>query len=163
MSLLWAYFWPVVGFGLLSGIVAAVIALRKRRWSLVAAGLVVAFAGVAAWHGPLGAADRLTFAVETSARTTLDYFEMTAVEAHLHRDPLSRRLILSGPADSFQRGELVRVMSKIPGVGRASWSRGSGLPLILEALIACAAGFILGLLLAYAVELRRRHNAQWKW
>jgi len=76
---------------------------------------------------------------------------------------LSRRLILSGPADDFQRDQLVKIMSQVPGVSRASWSPSGGLPLIAEALFAAIAGFLAGLLLAYGIELRRRYNAQWKW
>jgi hypothetical protein len=30
-------------------------------------------------------------------------------------------------------------------------------------MIASLLGFLLGLLLAYLVELRRRYNAQWNW
>jgi hypothetical protein len=35
--------------------------------------------------------------------------------------------------------------------------------LLLEAGIVSVAGFLVGLLLAYVIELRRRYNAQWKW
>jgi hypothetical protein len=72
--------------------------------------------------------------------------------------------MLAGTADDFQRSELVRIMGAVPGVSSASWSaeRG-GLPLIAEGTIASLAGFLVGLLLAYLVELRRRYNAQWKW
>ena len=44
------------------------------------------------------------------------------------------------------------------------WSSdGGGLPLILEGLAVTVLGFLLGLLLAYLVELRRRYNEQWNW
>jgi hypothetical protein len=49
-------------------------------------------------------------------------------------------------------------------VREARWSGdGGGLPLIAEGMIASLLGFLLGLLLAYLVELRRRYNAQWNW
>lgn len=77
------------------------------------------------WHGPLGAADRLAAQIEAQSRSTLDYFEMPRVSARLQRGPLTRRLILSGPADDFQRGELVRIMDAQPGVGEVAWDPGS--------------------------------------
>jgi hypothetical protein len=127
------------------------------------AAAAVALAGTVLWHGPLGAADRFAAKVEPRARAVLVDWEMVQVQARLHRSPLSRRLILSGPADDFQRDQLVKIMSQVPGVSRASWSPSGGLPLIAEALFAAIAGFLAGLLLAYGIELRRRYNAQWKW
>ena len=54
--------------------------------------------------------------------------------------------MLSGPADDFQRGELVRLMSQVPGVSGATWSdRRGGLPLIAEGALAAILGFLLGL------------------
>ena len=40
---------------------------------------------------------------------------------------------------------------------------GGGTPLIAEGTGASLLGFLIGLLLAYLVELRRRYNAQWNW
>jgi hypothetical protein len=118
----------------------------------------------ALWHGPLGAADRFSTRVERNARKALDYYEMTQITGHLHRGPLTRRLILAGPADDFQSSELVRLMSQLPGVNRAQWSAANaGPPLILEGIGVGVLGFLFGLLLAYLVELRRRYNAQWTW
>ena len=37
------------------------------------------------------------------------------------------------------------------------------MPLIVEACLLALAGFSLGLLLAYLVELRRRAYAEWRW
>jgi hypothetical protein len=51
---------------------------------------------------------------------------MTLVRARVERDPLRRSLILSGPADDFQQGELVRILSGIPGVGTVRWSTPPG-------------------------------------
>lgn len=163
MSPFWSYFWPVVLFGLLCGAVPGVIWLRrKRRLPLIIAG-AVALGGAVAWNGPLGAAGRFTAEVEARSRAVLVDWEMGDVRAHLHRSPLSRRLVLSGPADDFQRSELVKILSLVDGVSSAEWSNDSGIPLIAEALAAAAAGFLLGLLLAYVIELRRRYNAQWSW
>ena len=38
---------------------------------------------------------------------------------------LARRLILSGPADEFQRQELVRILDDIPGVLEVRWDAAS--------------------------------------
>jgi membrane associated rhomboid family serine protease len=35
--------------------------------------------------------------------------------------------------------------------------------LIAEGLAAAIVGFLIGAVLAYVVELRRRYNAQWTW
>jgi hypothetical protein len=166
MNALWNYFWPALAAGLIVGALAGSIAFRRRSKRNVAliSGFAVSIALAALWHGPFGAADRFTAQVERSARKTLDYYEMTEVGAHLHHDPLTRRLVLSGPADDFQTSELVRMMGALPGVSGARWSSaGGGPPLIAEGVAAAVVGFLFGLLLAYLVELRRRYNAEWNW
>ena len=164
MNILWSYFWPVFAAGLLAGAIAGSIAFRRsRRPTIIAAGVAASLAAAAIWHGPLGAADRLESAVDRDARDVLDFYEMKEVQGILHQDPLSRRLVLTGPADDFQRRELVRIMGHLPGVREASWSGRGGLPLIAEAAIASLVGFLVGAMLAYLIELRRRYNAQWKW
>ena len=182
----WSYFWPVFGIGVIVGIIAAVGSFRvrivrsrerplepdfipqprRRRIAFLLSGLFVSIAAAALWHGPLGAADRFSAKIERQSRQALDYYEMYKVGAHLHRGPLTRELILAGPADldDFQRGELVRLFNQLPGVHSVSWSNGSEwLPLIVEAALAAIGGFLFGLLIAYLVERRRRHNAQWNW
>lgn len=164
MNPLWNYFWPAFAVGLLIGAIGGLIAFRRRRRALlIGGGLALSLAAAALWHGPLGAADRFQGQVERAARQTLDYYEMTAVTARLHHGPLTRRMRLAGPADDFQRSELVRIMDELPGVSGARWSGAGGLPLIAEVGVVALAGFLIGLLLAYLVELRRRYNAQWKW
>lgn len=163
MTPFWAYFLPILVWGLLLGGLPGIISLRRKRWIPLIVAAAVALGGAALWHGPLGAADRLTAKVEQSAQATLQAWEMTQVQAKLHRSPLSRRLLLSGPADDFQRTELVRIMGEVPGVSRAVWDRSTGMPLIAEAMVAALLGFLVGLLVAYVVELRRRYNAEWKW
>jgi len=166
VNVLLTYFWPVAALGLIAGAVAGTIALRKQRNWLMAVGIVVALAGAALWHGPLGAAERLAAKVDSTAEFVLADWEMSQVDGRLHRQPLTRRLILSGPADDFQRGELVRIMGAIPGVGAARWAGGPGaraLPLLAEATLAALAAFGLALALSYFVELRRRSRAEWRW
>ena len=165
MNALWSYFWPALAAGLVIGAVAGLVAFRGTRTKMViAVGLAASLAAAALWHGPIGAAEAFSGEVERSARVTLDDWEMTQVQARLGRGPLSRQLILSGPADDFQRGRLIEIMSALPGVGRATWSpEDRALPLIAEAALTALVGYLLGLLLAYLVALRRRYNAQWKW
>ncbi len=77
------------------------------------------------WHGPLGAGERLAGEIEAAARAQLDRDEMMQVQARVERRPLSRRLVLSGAADDFQRQEIRRRMRLLPGVGDAAWDAAS--------------------------------------
>ena len=93
-------------------------------------------------------------------------WEMTQDQARIARGPLKRTVILSGPADEFQRSELARIMNLVPGVGSVRWAdmpEGLQLPLLAEVALASLGFFGLGLLLAYLLELRRRYRAQWSW
>jgi hypothetical protein len=163
MSPFWAYFWPPFAFALAVALAAGLVAFRREQVLILVIAAAIAIAGAFAWHGPAGAADRFASTVEDSARQRLVDWEMPQVQAHLHRNPLTRRLLLSGPADDFQQSELVRIMSDVPGVSRATWSGSAGIPLIVEGVGAALLGFLLGLLLAYGSDRRRRYNAQWKW
>jgi hypothetical protein len=166
MNALWAYFWPIFAAGLLIGGIAGSVGFRRlgKRARVLTIGIAATLASAILWHGPLGAAGRFTGHVERTARQALDYYEMTKVTAHLHRRPLTRTLVLSGPADDFQTSELVRLMSQLPGVSNARWTdKAGGAPLLVEAAGVSLAGFLFGLVLAYLVDLRRRYNAQWTW
>jgi hypothetical protein len=166
MNALWSYFWPAFAMGLLIGVLTGMFAFRRRvkRVALLASGSLFAIAAATLWHGPLGAADRFTAGVERIARQALvDYDAPAGITAGLHHGPLTRELILSGPANDFQRAEAARLLGQIPGVSRAVWTSRVGVPLIGEGGAVAVAGFLLGLLLAYLVELRRRYNAQWNW
>lgn len=164
MNPLWTYLWPTLCTGLLAGGLGGLFGFRLKRRLPVIAGILLAIAAAAIWHGPLGAAGRFATTIERQSRQALDYYEMTKVTAHLHHGPLTRELVLSGPADDFQRSELVRLFSQLPGVHSVRWSEsGRCPPLIAEGILAAIAGFLAGLLLAYLVELRRRYNAQWSW
>ena len=168
MNTFWTYFWPLFATGLVVGMVAGLFGFRRNhlRARTVSAAALIAVAAALLWHGPLGAADRFTTEVEGNARTGLDSWEMPHVTAHLHREPLTRVLVLSGPRslDDFQRSELVKIMDTVPGVSNARWSEApAGAPLIIEGAAAAILGFLLGVLVAYLIELRRRYNAQWTW
>lgn len=167
MNAFWSYFWPPFGAGLAVAIIAGAIAFRRRgrrRYVAMAVGATIAIALAALWHGPLGAADRFTREVEHVARQALVYNEIPEVSARLHHGPLTRRILLSGAADAFQRSQLVIVMDQVAGVESASWTEdGGGPPLIIEGAAVALLGFLFGLLVAYLRELRRRYNAQWNW
>lgn len=92
---------------------------------ILLAGLAAALGFAALWHGPFGAGERLAQRSETIARRTLDYYELPMIQAKMQRRPLSRRLILSGPADDFQRAELVRILDDVPGVLEVRWDPAS--------------------------------------
>ena len=96
-----------------------------NRTLIFLSGAAATIAASALWHGPLGAGERLATRAEKIARATLDYYEMSAVSARLARHPLSRVIILSGPADDFQRSELLRIMSQVPGVNEVRWDPAS--------------------------------------
>jgi hypothetical protein len=166
MSTLWPYLWPPLGAGIVVGVIAGLIAFRRRgiRNLAFALGALLSIALAALWHGPLGGADRFEREVNLTVRSALIYNEIPEVTGHLHRGPLTRRVMLSGPADDFQRSELIQVMHEVPGVGSVTWSAdGGGTPLIVEGIAAAVVGFLLGLVLAYLIDLRRRYNAQWNW
>jgi hypothetical protein len=93
-----------------------------NRNTIIALGVAAVLAETALWHGPLGAGDRLASKIETRARATLNHLEMTNVSARLERSPLRRRLVLSGPADDFQRAQLVQILDGIPGVVGVRWA-----------------------------------------
>ena len=88
-------------------------------------GVAVVIGFAALWHGPMGAGDRLAIRAEAAARAQLDRDEMFQVQARIQRRPLSRRLIVSGPADDFQRGEIIRRLDGIPGVLDVQWDPAS--------------------------------------
>lgn len=97
--------------------------MKQRQILLV--GIVAVFAAGALWHGPLGAGDRLAIQAEASARRTLNNYELPMIQARMQRSPLARRLILSGPADDFQRSELIRILDETPGVLEVRWDPAS--------------------------------------
>lgn len=88
-------------------------------------GLAATLGFSALWHGPFGAGEKLARQAEREARIRLDRDEMFQVQARIQRDPLARRLILSGPADDFQRSELVRRLDETPGVLEVRWDPAS--------------------------------------
>ncbi|MEO6359040.1 MAG: hypothetical protein ABIO43_00515 [Sphingomicrobium sp.] len=184
MTYLWHFYWPALVIALAIGIAVGTYAYRRapgaddqdgpdpaaksRRNRALGAGCLAVLVVTALWHAPIGAAGRYAALVERQARAELVRLEMTPVQAVLERAPLRRTLLLSGPANDFQRSELVRFMGDRPGVSTARWvnppsGASAWLPLIAEAMVLGIIAFLLGLLLSYLNELRRRSNAQWRW
>lgn len=168
MNFLWDQFWPAVTAAVVLGVIAGALAFRRRRSRrralILAAGIAATLLAGFFWVGPAGAGERFAAAVDREAAQALVNYEMTQVQARTQREPVARTVMLSGQADDFQRGELVRIMKVVPGVANARWDgRKSGLPLIAEVELAALLSFGLGLVLAYLLELRRRSRAQWSW
>ena len=179
MNLFWDVYWPLLTGAVVLGVAGGAIGFRargtrqpkspeyRRHASIgVAAGSLIVLVLGALWHGPLGAGERLASFSDSFSRQVLIDWEMPHVQAHLERAPLRRILVLSGPADDFQRSELIRIMHDVPGVSSVRWSDTKppfALPLLVEAELASLVCFGLGLLLSYLLELRRRYRAQWSW
>ena len=124
-------------------------------------GLAATLASAVLWHGPGGAAERFVTRSESDARQMLEYFEMNQLTVRVQRDPVARRLIYAGPADDFQRSELVRLGEDLPGIGEARWSPSRSmltypLPLVVEAIGLALAAFLIGLTLAAIAWYSRR-------
>lgn len=77
------------------------------------------------WHGPVGAANDVRTEMEREARSLLDYYELPQITAKMDEAPLTRRIILNGPADDFQRRALVERVGEIPGVADVRWDPAS--------------------------------------
>jgi hypothetical protein len=179
MNFLWDLFWPVLTIAIVLGVSAGAVAFRRaspgqhrktgfphKRILVIGGGVALILAFTAVWHGPLNKAEHFADHIERGARQVLANYEMEKISAVVERNPIGRRIVLSGPADEFQRSELVRIMNEIPGVATVRWTnqaKGFGLPLLVEVELAAFASFSLGLLLAYLLELRRRSRAQWRW
>jgi hypothetical protein len=178
MNLLWDLYWPAITAAVVIGVIAGRVGFRKpakgpgraayKRKRMLAlltgAGAILLIAWI--WHGPIGTGGRFVTSTEQFTRQVLVNWEMEPVRASVVRAPLKRSLVLSGPADGFQRSELVRILNDVPAVGEVHWAGtrpGLTLPLLLEVELASLISFGLGLLLALLLELRRRHNAQWSW
>ena len=131
-----------------------------KRNPALALGIASTLAAAFLWHGPGGAGERLAGSIDRTMRATLDYYEMPQVAARTQRDPLTRRLMLDGPADDFPRSEIKRISLEVPGVAAAHWAGPRdpprALPLLAEVMLMALACFAIGVVLAYIAALRRR-------
>ena len=131
-----------------------------KRNKALGIGVAATLAATFLWHGPGGAGGRFAGSIDRTIRATLDHYEMPKVTARLQRDPLTRQLLLDGPADDFQRGEIMRIALEVPGVATAHWAGPRNppraLPLLGEVMLMALASFAVGVVLAYIAALRRR-------
>lgn len=135
--------------------------MAKRTFLL--AGIAATLAAGAVWHGPLGAGARMAAKMEARTQQFLSDWDLPEVHGDMARAPLSRQIVLTGPANDFQRSEAKRRIEMLPGVADAVFAdeRASPpLPLVVEAELAALVGFCIGLIIAYLGELRRR-SRQW--
>jgi hypothetical protein len=88
-------------------------------------GVAATLAATAIYHGPMGKGDAFAASIERAARAELDRQEMVQIDARLERGPLRRTLVLSGPADDFQREELPKIMIRTAGVEAVRWDPAS--------------------------------------
>lgn len=95
------------------------------RPAIVLGGIAATLAVTAIYHGPMGKGDAFAAAVERAARAELDRQEMFQIDGRLERGPLRRTLVLSGPADDFQREELPKIMIRVQGVEAVRWDPAS--------------------------------------
>ena len=130
-----------------------------KRFATLGLGLVATLAATLLWHGPGGAGGRLGRSLDHIERAMLDHAEMQMVGSRIQHDPLTRRIILDGPADDFQRSELKRMSEELPGIATAHWTGfvdpDRQLPLLAEVALMALACFAAGVILAYVAALRR--------
>ena len=130
-----------------------------KQFATLGLGLVATLAATLLWHGPGGAGGRLGRSLDHIERAMLDHAEMQMVGSRIQHDPLTRRIILDGPADDFQRSELKRMSEELPGIATAHWTGfvdpDRQLPLLAEVALMALACFAAGVILAYVAALRR--------
>ncbi|WP_300973526.1 hypothetical protein [Sphingomonas sp. LHG3406-1] len=95
-----------------------------NRKMILGMGALAAVAVAELHHGLLGGAE-VEARIEQRARNLLFYYDLPQISARMDEKPLSRRLILAGPADDFQRRALVEKMGELPGVNEVRWAPGS--------------------------------------
>lgn len=130
------------------------------RNKALALGVAATLAATFLWHGPAGAGERFASSIDRQMRATLDHYEMPGIAARVARTPLTRRMMLDGPADDFQRAEIKRIGLGVPGIAAAHWAGRTApprrLPLLAEAMLMALVAFSSGAVLAYIAALRRR-------
>jgi len=188
VSLIWHIYWPLFAAGFIIGVLAGRKAFcgpkvrgaeatlasappqedaTRRRRKMLLLGVAGLLAAVAVWHWPAGAGQRFAGTVEGMAREEIRGLEMPEITVRAERAPLSRGLVLSGPANDLQQSEFVKMMERLPGVAHAGWegqsTRAFRIPLFVEVALLSLVTFSLGLFFSYIVEVRRRVNAEWSW
>jgi len=123
------------------------------------------------YHGPLGNGARLIDRIERQAQAAVAKEELPGIDVRLSRDPLSRRAILSGPANNFQREGmgsqpgLTDIVAGTRGVGSVAWAdegaagAGAGMPLLLETWILAFLAYLAGVAGAWLIWGRPRRES----
>ena len=169
MNAFWAYFWPLFAAGLVIGLIAGLIGLRRRKRAphrRLSPPACSPASPRRSGTARSARADRFAAQVERTSRAPLDALRNADDQPRICIAVRSAaRSMLSGPADDFQRSELVahherssRASASPAGPAKAAACRCSS-----KAPARRSLGFLFGLLLAYLIELRRRYNAQWNW
>lgn len=131
-------------------------------------GLLLALLAGMIWHGPAGNGERLVGRIEADARNLVAQTNLPGLSVRAERDPLSRDLVISGPANDLQReglGSQNGVMDyarAAPNVGSVRWDdekAGFSLPLLAETLIVAVLAFLIGFGLATPLFNRRRKHS----
>ena len=110
-----------------------------RRNTTILAGIAATLALGAVWHGPLGAGSRMAARMEARAQQFLIDWDLPEVHARVATGPISRMVLLSGPANDFQRDESKRRILTLPGVEAVAYEDEKAsppLPLVVEAELA---------------------------
>ena len=132
------------------------------RNGALAIGAALTIAMTTTVASPMGGNRAIATTIETYARQQLGHDEMDHVIVNIESHPFRRRLFLAGPADDFQRAEIVRRMEELPGVDEARWNHRQPLfplPMMVEAILMTLAAYAAGAILSYLVALRRRARA----
>lgn len=144
--------------------------MTPRRIFLIGIAATLAVSGL--WHGPLGAGERFAATADERAARTILYNDVPEsngapiFSAKMQRSPLTRRILVEGQPDDFQRSELARILNDVWGILDVSWVDKDGrfqpnvflMPLAIEAQLLGLVSFALGMIIAYLLELRRRAN-----
>lgn len=131
-------------------------------------GLAAALVAGWAWHGPAGQGGAFANKLAGAAQQRVAMTELPAIAVAPERDPLSRRMVVSGPANDLQRDGLGSqwgvkdYAASIDGVSGVRWDdeeAGFTLPLLAEILILCAIAYFVGFGLGKLVFGRRRRTS----
>ncbi|HEY0026905.1 MAG TPA: hypothetical protein VGC35_03450 [Allosphingosinicella sp.] len=120
------------------------------------------------WHGPAGQGEKLVNRIDKDAKVLVAAAELPGTAVRTERNPLTRGLVLSGPANELQREGLgsqngVKDYARaVDGVGNVRWDDEPArfeLPLLAETAIVAALGFLIGFGLATPLFNRRRKSS----
>jgi hypothetical protein len=121
------------------------------------------------YHGPLGQGEKFVNALEIEARAAVASGELPGIKVELGRHPLSRKAMLSGPANDYQRegmGDYPGLndrVAAIDGISALQWTdeadARNGVPLLVECLIAAVLAYSLGLGLAWLLFGRPKQES----